>query len=221
MWIVPEGRERIAAAVCAVVLGSFLFFKPGIFLISGAVVCFGALTAVSLICRIYRCPRRSGPGNPDSIVACADGLVLSVERLDCPEFYPNGKALRICVRPGFWDAHVTRAPVSGRITRLTYREGQRKLSSDAAFSGNHSITLIEDAEGTNWLLVQLSGDSSRIVSTWTAEGAVVSRGTEIGFVPPRGRIELWFPADAAEIKILPGDRLSAGETVVAERIVHA
>lgn len=221
MWIVPEGRERIAAAVCAVVLGSFLFFKPGVFLISGVVVCLGALTAVSIVCRIYRCPRRCGPRNPDSIVACADGVVLSVEKLNCPEFYPDGKALRICIRPRFWDAHVTRAPVSGRITRLTYREGQCKLSPGAVFSGNHSITMIEDFEGTNWLLIQLSASSSRIVSTWTAEGAEVRCGTEIGFVPPGGRIELWFPADSAEVKILPGDKLSAGETVVAERIVHA
>lgn len=221
MWIVPEGRERIAAAVCAVVLGSFLFFKPGIVLISGAVVCFVALTAVSIICRIYRCPKRSGPKNPDEIVACADGVVLSVEKLDCPEFYPNGKAMRICIRPGFFDAHVTRAPVSGRIVRLTYREGQRKLSPEAVFSGNHSVAVIEDAQGIDWLLIQLSGSSSRIVSTWTAEGVSITRGRELGFVPPGGRIELWFPADSAEVKILAGDKLMAGVTVIAERIIHA
>lgn len=220
MWIVPEGRERIAVAVCAVVLSSFLLFQPGILLISGAIICFGSLTVVLSICRAYRHPRRSGPGNPNAIVACADGKVLSVEELDCPEFYPDGKAIRICIRPGFFDAHITRAPVSGKIIRLTYREGQRKLSPDAVFSGNHSITLIKDAEGIDWLLVQLAGSSSQIVSTWTAEGAVIPRGAEIGFVPPNGRIELWFPANFVEVKILPADKLLAGETVIAERVTH-
>lgn len=162
----------------------------------------------------FRDPERGGARGEDLILAPADGLVVSVIRMDEPVFLKE-PAIRISVFMNVLDVHVNRYPVSGR---LLYREHARgrfghAMEEKASILNEHCSIGIAASRG-NLLVRQIAGSLARRIVTDHAEGSQVSQGERLGMIRFGSRVDLFVPASAS-VLVGEGDRTKAGFTVVA------
>lgn len=179
---------------------------------------------------ILRIPNRMPPRERGLILAPADGRVIDV----APSTYPGidgdaapqmPAALRITIQTALTDAQLHMAPVDGRVVEnfsipglyhpfddmeLVRADNERReitLRSGEDDSGN-------DAGGFDVMMVQLGGQTARQLVCRLLPGRSVSRASPIGMARIGGVVDLFVPATCTA-KILVGQRVLAGETVVA------
>src|ERR1019366_2195046 len=113
MRVAPEGWPFIllAWAIVAVLLWSG-FWPAAIpmVLVAGWVVAF------------FRDPVRQGRRGNDIVMSPADGLVVSIIRIDEPKVIA-GPATRVSIFMNVFNVHVNRYPVSGTIMFRHYQKG--------------------------------------------------------------------------------------------------
>ncbi len=167
----------------------------------------------------FRHPERVSPTEPGVLVSGADGVVKTVEVLDGGEFFPEGKAVRVSVFLSPLDVHVNRCPMEGTVKKLAYRPGRHLLTMDekSAFYNQHSVIVIEDADGVRCLAKQITGPIVRRVVYWLEEGQQVERGGVLGMMKFGSRMDVWFQADRVEICVKPGDRVKAGLSIIGRK----
>ena len=67
---------------------------------------------------------------------------------------------------------------------------------------------------------QIVGPVARRVVYWIQEGQDVEKGESIGMMKFGSRLDMYFPRGDVEVLVKPGDRVRAGETVVARLVPH-
>src|SRR5579875_265061 len=110
------GRPFIAAGLILLVLG--LIFSRWIAWIG---------FFFTLFCLFFfRDPERVPPGRPGSVVAPADGKVVSVAPGIPPSELGLGPSARwkVSIFLSVLDVHVNRVPADGTVTRIAYRHGR-------------------------------------------------------------------------------------------------
>jgi phosphatidylserine decarboxylase len=166
----------------------------------------------------FRDPPRQPPAEP-GLVSPADGRVTQVERLDSADVW-GGPAVKVSIYLSLFDVHLIRAPESARVVEVSYHPGRRRLTrrADCGRDNEQFRTLLECAGGTGALLLvkQVAGPlASRVVNT-VRPGEAITRGQRIGMIKFGSRTELYLePRPGLEVCVRPGDRLRAGESVVA------
>jgi phosphatidylserine decarboxylase len=173
------------------------------------------VVAVGFCLWFFRDPDRSPPDGERLIVSPADGRVLAVvpER---EEQYLAAPATRISIFMSPLDVHVNRAPVSGTVERVEHRNGRfRAAFADKASVDNERNALVLASEGRRYLCVQIAGAVARRIICRVAPGDRVQRGERFGMIMFGSRVDLFLPA-GVEPRVRPGDRVHAGQTVVAE-----
>jgi phosphatidylserine decarboxylase len=186
--------------------------------------------------RFYRDPERSSPGRDDVVVSPADGRVIYVHESrggDLPIATKHGRAysleeltktqLRsdevvvIGISMSFLDVHVNRSPIEGRIARL-HRFGGHFASLkrlENIFENERTTTVIERAD-MQIAVVQIASRLVRQIASFVKEGDYVLQGQRIGIIRFGSQVDLVLPRrDDLAVLIQPGDRVSAGESVVA------
>ncbi len=78
--------------------------------------------AVLPVIAFFRDPVRHTPGDPNAVIAAADGRVLSIEQIS-DERLGGEEWLRIAVFLSVLDVHVNRCPVAGRVIAITSSMG--------------------------------------------------------------------------------------------------
>jgi phosphatidylserine decarboxylase len=207
MKIDPAGIPFVAAAaIPAAGLAAFQAFAwSAAFLVLAAAMVF-----------FFRDPdRHPGSDAAGTIVSPADGKVMVA---GSP---PEGAA----PGPGSWtqlsiflsplDVHVNRIPVTGRVSRVEYRPGRCRAAylPEATIENERSEVWIE---GRGWTVVcrQITGVLVRRVVCRARPGADVRAGDRLGVMKFGSRMDLFLPA-GVRLKVAVGDRVTAGETVVA------
>jgi phosphatidylserine decarboxylase len=160
-----------------------------------------------------RDPERQPPANPRAILAPADGQVLVVERATAPAFVA-GPAWRIVTFLSIWDVHVQRAPGSGRVGLSESQVGGFAPAFAARAAKNHGHQLGLETPCGRVLVLRTAGLLARRVTTTVALGQQVQAGERIGRILLGSRVELFVPAKVV-VGVRPGDRVRAGETVLA------
>jgi len=163
----------------------------------------------------FRDPVRTPSPNPADIVAGAEGKVMSVVTVDEPEFL-KCKALRISIFLSLVDVHVNRSPIEGTVVSATNCPGARYFTFQEKSSefNQHSSIVIRGAQ-TTCLVKQIVGPVARRVVYWIKPGDVLQKGDRIGMMKFGSRLDMYFPADEVEAVVKRGDKVRAGETVVA------
>ena len=96
----------------------------------------------------FRDPERTVPADPDLIVSAADGIVVTVEEMEEPDFH-LGPMIRIAVFLSVFDVHVNRSPVECVVKSTIYRAG--KISRCPARGGERAervpLVVAGDAAG--------------------------------------------------------------------------
>jgi phosphatidylserine decarboxylase len=194
-----------------------LSVTAGIILNSIWLVLLVLIPGTACICFFFRDPDRTPPNDTSAIVSGADGRVMSV-RLLAEHMYLNAECVRISVFLSIFDAHVNRAPLSGAATFIGYFPGIRAFAfrEKASELNQHNKILIEGAE-TRCLVNQIVGPVAYRVVYWLnhASPTVVRAGDRIGMMKFGSRLDIYLPTSEVGVLVKPGDRVRAGETVIA------
>ena len=174
------------------------------------------LTAYMLF--FFRDPERTPPPDPTAIVASADGVVASITPMR-ENTYLKTDTVRVSIFLSLFNVHVNRAPIAGTIKHLSYTPGKRYFTFQEKSSefNQHNTILIEGPQ-TRCLVYQIVGPVCRRVVYWLHLDQNVERGERIGMMKFGSRLDMYFPAKDVEILAHKGDRVRAGETIVARTV---
>jgi phosphatidylserine decarboxylase len=180
-----------------------------------AIAAFLAIFALNF----FRDPGReiaAGSKSFNSIVASpADGKVVLIAELDEPE-YMKTKTRMVSIFMSPLDVHVNRIPVNGMVEYLRYVKGEFLVASkpDAVHRNERQVIGI-DAHGKKITFSQVTGYIARRIVCDLKAGDSVKIGERFGMIKFGSRVDVYLPLDAV-LLIKEGDRVRAGETVLAE-----
>jgi phosphatidylserine decarboxylase len=215
----PEGRifALIAAALC--VTSALFAWETLAWPLAGLVL--GILA-------FFRDPRRVTPLGDNLIISPADGLVTLIKQMDAPRELviddgtgapglSSGPVTRISIFMSVFDVHINRAPIGGTVRRVVYIPG-RFLNADldkASEENERQHILIERGDGTRIGFTQIAGLVARRIVPFVKPGDMLAAGQRVGLIRFGSRVDVYLPA-GTEPKVLIGQKVIAGETVLAE-----
>jgi phosphatidylserine decarboxylase len=162
----------------------------------------------------FRDPEREVPADPAIIVSAADGLVVSVEEMDEPDFQ-LGRTQRIAVFLSVFDVHVNRSPVQGRVKKTTYKSGSfLDVRHVDASTRNEALAWLIETEHGPVAVRQIAGLVARRIVAWAHEGSALARGGRFGMIRFGSRTEVFLPL-ACTVLVKPGDRVQGAATPIA------
>ena len=182
---------------------------------TAVVCCLLGLVGAGYMLYFFRDPPRHPPSDPNVVVAGADGVIMGIKEVQEPQFLSN-RTVRISIFLSLFDVHVNRAPLAGRVTSLGYYPGRRffTFQEKSSEENQHSAIVIEGSR-TRCLVKQIVGPVARRVVYWLEPGQQLALGERIGMMKFGSRLDLYLPADDVDVSAKVGDRVRAGETVVA------
>lgn len=190
-------------------------FATAVFALSGWVVLsLIGLFVTGFICFFFRDPDRVIPNMENAIVSPADGRVIGIENLEKSRFY-EGACVKISVFMSVFNVHVNRIPFGGTVKKVDYFPGKFfSANLDKASRDNeHNAVYIETEGGETICMVQIAGLIARRIICAVHQGYPVVKGQRMGLICFGSRVDIYLPANAKP-EVLPGDRVSAGSTII-------
>ncbi len=169
----------------------------------GMFIALGGLSVIAF----FRDPDRSPPA--EGVLAPADGRVSFVR--------DDGDRVWVGIFMNVFDVHVNRSPVSGTIEAVTHRPGGHLPAFSKSSDRNERVRI--ELENTNgaYTVDLIAGTVARRITPYVEVGSSVERSERIGHIAFGSRVDVRFPpaVPAEAITVSTGDRLTAGETVIA------
>jgi phosphatidylserine decarboxylase len=171
----------------------------------------------------FRDPDRTPPTGGNLILSPADGKLLPITDASPPPELGLGAEprQRLSIFMSIFNVHVNRIPCNGTVTALAYRAGKFfNASFDKASVYNERMSIRMRAEGENGgsadlVVVQIAGLLARRIQCGLKEGQRACRGDRFGIIRFGSRVEVFLP-EGARVLVREGQRVRAGETVLAE-----
>jgi phosphatidylserine decarboxylase len=161
----------------------------------------------------FRDPDRRIPQEPGLVVSPADGRVMIAGPSD-GRWAPPGSWHQITIFLSPMDVHINRTPVSGRVMRVDYRAGKFLPAYNEGSNDNELNEVWVDHDGRPVVFRQVVGILARRIVCRVHEGQVLERGERVGLMKFGSRMDVFLPTDAT-LRVAVGDRVIAGETVLA------
>jgi phosphatidylserine decarboxylase len=220
MKFAPEGYPFILSSfllsgIAAVVLLWVLRHAHSPFIIF-LTLCLSGLTLVLtfFMAFFFRDPDRIVPEGEGLIVSPADGKVIAIKDA-FEKTYPDAEMREISIFMSPLDVHVNRAPCDGEVVVVRYSPGKFMAAyKDDASLKNENIMMVIDSGKGKVLVRQVAGFIARRAVCRAKEGDVLKRGERYGIIKFGSRLDVYMAKDA-EIKVNLGDRVKAGETIIA------
>jgi len=147
----------------------------------------------------FRDPERDTPAA--DMVSPADGVVLDTDK-------------KVSIFMRFRDVHVNRAPLSGVVKKIEYRKGRHKPAFSHGSSENERNRITIETEYGDVIVTQIAGILARRIVCYVKEGDVIAKGQRIGMIRFGSRVDVTIP-DAFRIAVKKGDKVRAGESIIA------
>lgn len=172
------------------------------------------LFVLALFCLwFFRDPERQVPEGAVA-VSPADGKVVAVKQ-------ESPAQTRLSIFLNVFDVHVNRSPIAGTITDFRYQCGKFMVASREECSAQNEQTIITvKGEDSTVIFKQIAGLIARRIVFYKKPGDRVEIGERVGLIKFGSRVDVLFGPEW-RIVVGPGDRVSAGSTVIACRIVEA
>ena len=204
----PAGRPFVLGLAAAALLGRRAWRPLGT---AGAIA--AAATAL-----FFRAPRRVPPALDGAVAAAADGTVCVVDEAIPPaEIGMDARPRpRVSVFLSIFDVHVQRAPVSGTVRRVAYRQG-KFLTADldkASEDNERNTVLLATPTGHEVAVVQIAGLVARRIVCEVRPEQRLDIGETYGLIRFGSRVDLYLPPHST-VLARPGQRTVGGETVLA------
>jgi phosphatidylserine decarboxylase len=205
----PDGFKFVLAGAAATALLFWAARPAG----------WAALVLSLALAYFFRDPWRVTPLRKGVLVSPADGIVTSVTQEPPPPELGLGEAAiaRVGIFLSLFDAHVTRAPVAGRVVALRHMPGRfRNAIEDAAGRENERLAIrVAPAEGPEIAFVEVAGLVARRIVCDLYEGQRIAAGQRIGIIRFGSRVDVYCPPPYVTV-VIAGQRMIAGETVIAD-----
>jgi phosphatidylserine decarboxylase len=159
----------------------------------------------------FRDPERTIPAGPIA-VSPADGKVMAVK--------PEGpETTRVSIFLNVFDVHVNRSPVGGVIRNVDYRRGRFLVASKeiASTDNEQNVVTVETEDGIRLVFKQIAGLIARRIVFRKNVGDHVAAGERIGLMKFGSRMDVLLGPEW-RVLVKPGERVSAGSTILAERL---
>ena len=210
----PEGRKYVVGAAFITLVVYTLISHFFGWLLVGATIWVAAF---------FRDPVRTTPRDEKLVIAPADGLITMITKVPPPrelrgaDGMAEGEYTRVSIFMSVFDVHINRAPITGRIRRISYVPG-KFINADldkASEDNERQYFLIEGANGVSIAITQIAGLIARRILAFVREGDHVEAGQRIGLIRFGSRVDVFLPAGTGP-RVLLGQRAIAGETVIGE-----
>ena len=176
----------------------------------------------------FRDPERIVPQGERLILAPADGLVTLIREVEPPRELRiddgsgtrglgDAPVTRISIFMSVFDVHINRSPVGGTVQRVVYIPG-KFMNADvdkASEENERQHFLVEMGDGTLIGFTQIAGLVARRIVPFVKPGDIIAAGQRVGLIRFGSRVDVYLPA-GTDAKILMGQKVVAGETVLAE-----
>jgi phosphatidylserine decarboxylase len=194
-----------------------------------------ALCLATVLVRFFRDPVRTAPAGDDLVVSPADGTVLYVKESIggvIPAATKKGREYRLeeltktklrrsdgvilGIGLSMLDVHVNRAPISGRVSlqdRFPGRFGS--LRRPEMVFENERATIVIERDSLEVAVVLIASRLVRRIVTFVDVGDPIALGQRIGVIRFGSQVDLVLPSSGVDVLVKPGERVVAGETVLA------
>ncbi len=168
----------------------------------------------------FRDPERIVPVEEKVIVSPADGIITRVEYgVEAPEDLGYGKKKfnKISVFLNVFNVHVNRVPLTGTVTKISYKPGKflSANAEDASSENERNSVVVKTENGLEVIFVQVAGLIARRIISDLQEEQKVSIGQRYGIIRFGSRADIYLPENI-EIKSLVGQTMIGGETIIAK-----
>ena len=197
MRVRPEGNPFIAGGLILVVVAGLLGWP--------AVATLFALVTLFII-RFFRDPERKVPLTPGIMVSPADGRVVEV-----------GEG-RLAIFMSLLDCHVNRSPVDGEVVDVVHILGKFHPAHKPQAAQNERNIIKIRHHDQEVQVAQVAGLVARRIVSWVKPGDRVERGERMGMILFGSRVEVEVSRQRWRFLVTHGDRVRAGETVVARAV---
>jgi phosphatidylserine decarboxylase len=222
--------------IASAILGSNTIKHYKVIMLLISYFIFGLIIIILIFWKFIflRNPNRLIPKDKDIIVSPADGKII-----DILEFHNNnvrlykgnkrflglintitsdvsksGYIISIFMSP--LDVHYNRAPVSGEIINVQHTNGKfLPVNTIEAGLENEKSEITIKGDKITLKMIQIAGFLARRIVTYSKTGSQIDRGQVIGLINLGSQVTLVVP-DSIQIKIKKGDRVVAGETIIAK-----
>lgn len=179
--------------------------------VAAVVLALGLFTAF-----FFRDPERSVPTDPRLVLSPADGKVILVA--PAPADHPFGRGTtQVSIFLSVFDVHINRSPIAGTVTRAQYHPGKFLPAWDDKASLQNEQNVVTVENGPDRVeFKQIAGLIARRIVFKKREGDAVVAGERVGLIKFGSRVDLFLP-EGVKIRVAKGDRVTGGETVIAER----
>jgi phosphatidylserine decarboxylase len=193
---VAPGGWRLARIPLALAVPLVLLAPP---------VAVGCLLAAAVTLWFHRDPRRSPP--PAGVVAPADGRVSTISQ--------EGDRVRIAVFMNVTDVHVNRAPAPGTVEAVEHTPGRHLPAFSKDSERNERVRIDCGRYG----VTLIAGAVARRIHPYVEPGDELARGDRIGHISFGSRADVLLTSSYTpeDVRVVEGQRVRAGETVVASR----
>ena len=167
----------------------------------------------------FRDPARVVSTRKDSIVSAADGKVTAITRIVPPEEMGLGSEsrIKISVFLTIFDVHINRAPCDGKVVGKYYVPGKfLNAELDKSSVQNERLTwILQRPDGAKVVMVQIAGMLAKRIVSWKKDGDTLAKGERIGLIRFGSRVDVYLPQEA-DVRVMLGQKVFAGETVLAD-----
>ena len=209
--IVPIHPEGYIFIVAAAVISFFLQYLWSPLGWVGALITFWCIT-------FFRDPPRVTPLREGLVISPADGVVEAIGFFAPPPELGLGiePMQRISIFMSFFNCHVNRAPISGKITKIAYKPGLfLNADLDKASEDNERSSMIIDTPAGRFGVVQIAGLVARRIVSFVHEGETIGVGDRFGLIRFGSRVDVYMPSGIKPM-VGQGMKAVAGETVLAD-----
>jgi phosphatidylserine decarboxylase len=174
-------------------------------LLVSPLLALGLVAVGYFVVAFYRDPDRTPPAA--GVVSPADGRVSVVR--------DEGGRLRVGVFMNVTDVHVNRAPLPGTVRDVTHRPGAHRPAFSKESERNERV----DVDFGDFEVSLIAGAFARRIFPYVEPGDELERGQRLGHISFGSRADVLLPADCGrgDLRVEAGDRVRAGETILAER----
>jgi len=193
----PEGSPFIAGGLLLVVVLGLLGLP--------ALATLLALITLFLL-KFFSDPPREVIRGEGIMLAPADGRVVEA-----------GEG-RLAIFMSLFDCHVNRAPVGGEVVDVVHIPGKFHPADNPQAKENERNIITFRTKNGDIRMIQVAGFIARRILCWVKPQDQVEQGERIGMIIFGSRVELELPQDRWGFVVALGDKVRAGETIVAKEI---
>lgn len=169
------------------------------------------------ITNFFRSPRRIISADPLDIIAPADGKVVVIEKTFEGGLL-NEERIQLSIFMSVFNVHANWYPLEGKVLHYSHQQGNFMAAwlPKSSIENERSTVLLRAAVNQQTILIrQIAGALARRIVTYAYTDKNVHLNEHLGFIKFGSRVDIFFPIDAVEILVKPGDKTTGNKTIIA------